>query len=96
MVNAMENLEFSLEFNSVSAVDLSAIRVNHAEVRSVFHNKNSKFVDLDEFRFAIGYSNKSKFLSIPFDTKTEIANIRVLKVYLSNETEIQKIYCSPT
>lgn len=90
----MDNINFTLDFNLVSAPTLMGMRVNHAEVRSVFENENSKFQDFGEFRFVIGYSNKSKFLSIPFDTHTEIADIRVLDVYLSYETEIQKIYCA--
>lgn len=92
--NIMDNFSFTLDFSLVSAIDLSAIRVNHAEVRSVFENKNSKYEDFGDFRFVIGYSNKSKFLSIPFDTQTEIADIRVLEVYLSYESEIQEIYCA--
>ncbi len=91
----MDNFDLTLDFSLISAPELSSIRVNHTEVKSVFENKNSRYEDFGDFRFAIGYSSKSKFLSVAFDTQTEIADIRVLKVYLSHETEIQKIYCTP-
>ncbi len=45
----MDNFDLTLDFSLISAPELSSIRVNHTEVKSVFENKNSRYEDFGDF-----------------------------------------------
>jgi len=90
-------VDFEYDFSSLSADSLSKMKTNFVEIRSVFDNPKSNVEDVPAYHYSefiyylIGFSSKMRFLCIYFDYQTY--KIRILDVYLPNETEIQQKYC---
>jgi len=90
-------METEFDFGFLSAAQLSGMKVNYQEIKSVYFNPLSCLYDEEGYKltdyhyFMIGYSAKCKFLCLGFDCLTD--KIRINEVYLANENEIRKLYC---